>query len=257
MRIFIAIDVETDGLDPTTNKITEYGWSAHDIDLKRLVMIGGRFVNRVNDTDTPDGRHNFSDEIHDLTRIERGWVQTYGVSEERMRRDLDEITLQPGVEAVVAHNHVFDASFLKQAGWTTELQWVDTLVDLPRNEGNKALRYVALDRQVLSFAPHRAGFDAMMTGAILCTYDFYEVRERSKSPMVILAADVTFKENQKAKNLDFRWERPLRHSDLRIPKTWCKGLKEMDLRDEQVRCGKAGVMTHLVSPLVATNGESK
>ena len=258
MRSFLSLDCETTGLDPTTDKVIEVGWALFDIEQKRLVLAGGEYVNRRLDPKGADDRVNFSDTIKDITKIEHAWLETYGISETAMRARLDTLTAGGlGLEAIVAHHAQFDRAFLKGMGWETELPWICTLNDLPANVGQKSLRYLALDRAVLSFFPHRAMFDAIQCAAVLNTFDFYQVRERSKSPMVILAADVTFKENQKAKNLEFKWERPFRHDDLRIPRTWCKGLKAMDLHDEQVKCGKAGVMTHVVEMPAATNGDTK
>ena len=258
MRSFLSLDCETTGLDPTTDKVIEVGWALFDIEQKRLVLAGGEYVNRRLDPKGADDRVNFSDTIKDITKIEHAWLETYGISETAMRARLDTLTAGGlGLEAIVAHNAQFDRAFLKGMGWETTLPWICTLNDLPGNVGNKSLRYLALDRSVLSFFPHRAMFDAIQCAAVLNTFDFYECRERSKSPMVILAADVTFAENSKAKQHDFRWERPLRHSDLRISKTWVKGLKEMDLRDEQVKCAKDGLMTHIVDLATTTNGEKK
>lgn len=255
MRTFLAIDVETTGLSPETDKILEVGFAAFDIGLKKVIGIGTKFVNRKFDFDTEtDGREKISDEIHNLTSIEPEWITAFGEGGDAVARFLDDITIGPsghsrligGVEAIVAHNAPFDRAFLAAMGWETDLPWIDTQLDLPGNVGNKKLQYLALDRGVLSFFPHRAVFDAVQTGQILTTFDFDEVLARAKSPLVVLAAEVSFKENDKAKRLGYMWERPLRHNDLRIRKSWVKGLKALDVRAEQVLAGEKGVMTRIV-----------
>lgn len=256
IRSFVAIDLETGGLSAETDKITEVGIALFDIERKHLALQSGWFVNRVNETDSPDSRYNLSREVYEVTGIEKEWIRDYGMSEETTKARLNEIVTLPGVLAVVCHNVNFDRSFLAAMGWTTELPYVDTMTDLPANCGNKKLAYLALDRKVLSFHAHRSAYDAVQTGQILCTFSFDEVLARAQSPTVVLAYDVSYKERDKAKRLGAQWEYPTRHSDLRIPKTWCRTLKTLDLRDEQLRAGEAGLMTHVIDPTtIKTNGD--
>jgi DNA polymerase III alpha subunit (gram-positive type) len=257
MRAFVAIDTETGGLDPAVDKIVEIGYAVFDADRRRLMSVGGWFVNRAKDTDPPDARCEIPPEAFAVNQIEADWVRLHGISEETAARRLDELFALPGVEAIVGHNFRFDAAMLAAMGWASPVQAIDTMTDLPMGAGNKSLAYVALDHKVLSFFGHRAAWDSVQTGKILCTYQFDEILARSKSPQVILAADVSFRENDKAKRLFFHWERPNRFDNVRVPKAWVKSLKEIDLRDEQVKCGKAGVMTHVVEMPAATNGDPK
>ena len=259
MRSFIAIDTETNGLDPATNKIVEIGYAIFDANRRRLMSVGGWFVNRVLATDVPDTRHDIPPEAFAVNEIEADWVRLYGISEEEAVARLNELFASPGVEAIVCHNFRFDEAMLAHMGWgaPTHVQAVDTMLDLPLGAGNKALAYVALDHKVLAFFGHRAAWDSVTTGKILCTYAFDEILARAKSPQIILAADVAYRENDKAKRLGFHWERPNRFDDTRFAKLWVKSLKELDLRDEQVRCSKAGVMTHVVDITTATNGGAK
>ena len=226
MKSFLAIDCETTGLDSATDNVIEVGYALFDIELKRIILAGGEYINRVAFSDKADDRINFSDEIRGITHIERPWLASFGSSAEYfIERILDPLDRREDVAAVVAHNAAFDRAFLKNMGWNPGTPWICTQNDLPGNIGNKSLRYLALDRSVLSFFPHRAMFDAIQTGAILNTFDFDEVLVRSQSPTVILAADVTFKEKSKAKKLDFRWERPQRHGDILVNVTRGRGVR--------------------------------
>jgi DNA polymerase III alpha subunit (gram-positive type) len=257
VRTFIAIDTETNGLDPAVNKIVEIGYAIFDADRRRLMSVGGWFVNRSKDTDAPDSRDEIPPEAFAVNQIEAEWVRLHGVSEEMAVVRLNELFALPGTVAIVGHNLRFDTAMMAAVGWVPTVQAIDTMTDLPMGAGNKSLAYAALDHKVLSFFGHRAAWDSVQTGKILCTYQFDEILARSKSPQVILAADVSFRENDKAKRLFFHWERPNRFDNVRVPKAWVKSLKEIDLRDEQVRCGKAGVMTHVVEMPAATNGDTK
>lgn len=244
-RSFLAIDVETTGLDPATHKIIEVGWGLFDIPRKSLILSGGCYVNRINDDDPPGSRVNLSEEIRGITRIQDSWIRDNGMSESQAFGELRAVIGRAGPEAMVAHNAPFDKAFLANAGFTSDKTWVCTQRDLPGNVGDKALRYLALDRSVLSFYPHRAAYDAVQCGAVLATFDFDVVLARAQSPTVVLVADVTFKENQKAKDLGFKWERPFRHSEQKIPKSWVKAVKELELADVRRAAGVAGVVTHV------------
>src|SRR5674476_457138 len=88
VKTFLAIDTETTGLSPETDKVIEVGWALFDIESKKLVLAGGEYVNRRLEPKGADDRVHFSDEIKEITRIEHAWLETYGISETAMRTKL-------------------------------------------------------------------------------------------------------------------------------------------------------------------------
>jgi DNA polymerase-3 subunit epsilon len=236
MRTFLTIDTETTGLKDT-DVVTEVGYALYDIEDKRLVMSGGQYVK------LPTGV-TLSKEIQELTKIKPEYLEQFGVEPSVACGWLRDIETATNPEAIVAHNAFFDKSFMARLGWTTTRPWICTQNDLPGNVGQSKLRYVALELGTLNFYPkHRAQFDSILCGDILLAFDFDEVLVRAKSPTVILIADVTFKENQRAKDAGFKWERPIRHSEKKVPKNWVLATKELDLQDLRRKCGELGFTT--------------
>jgi DNA polymerase-3 subunit epsilon len=112
---------------------------------------------------------------------------------------------------------------------------------------SKKLRYLALDHGLVPGFAHRAQFDAILVAQLLGRYPFDAVLQRAKSPAVILRADVSYDERQKAKDLGFRWEQ-LDGIERKFTKLWVKAAKECDLPALRESAKAAGVRLVEVPP---------
>jgi DNA polymerase-3 subunit epsilon len=239
-RLVLALDVETTGLLPVTDRIVELGFCLFDVDEKEVVLSGGAYVAGA----------EVSPEIQRTTGIRPEWPKRFGRPLAELLKEVDLLaTGGEGTAALVAHNAAFDRAFLVAAAATERLSketltgpWIDTLTDLPleREPDSKKLRYLALDHGLTPSIAHRAMFDAILAAQLLGRYPFDAVLERAKSPAVILRADVSYDDREKAKALGFCWQQ-VDGVEKVFTKTWVKRLKTCDLPALREAAGAAKV----------------
>lgn len=240
MRV-LAIDTETTGLDPAKDRILEIGWVLWDVERKAALRMGGGIVAGV----------TVSPEISELTGILPEDVREFG---EWMETLLTEISRDaPGVEYAVAHNARFDRAFLEAEAKRDgrphlfeSLTWIDTMTDLPLPKHVKARDLGGLCA-AHGFAPliqHRALMDALSCCRLLSLYPIDRVLYRAQSPEVIVRADVSFDDKDKAKALRFGWQEAAGRT---YPKQWVKAVKRCDLPELEAAAKVAGFPIRVLS----------
>ncbi len=157
---FIIFDLETTGLSPSTERITEIG---------AVRLRGGEIVESFDTFVDPE--KNLTAEIIELTGITDEMLKDAPSEKQALEQFY---TFCGGSDAVlVAHNAGFDISFLRAAarrsGMPFAFTWVDTLLisralykDLTKHSLDKVAKHLKLK----NFKHHRANEDAAVLGEI-------------------------------------------------------------------------------------------
>lgn len=225
MRI-LAIDTETSGLDPKTDRVLEIGIALWDTERRAVLATVDLFL-----TPAPI----IPDRVRVLTGIDAGMVDEFGFPARDVLETVAQFTDRHRVEWLLAHNADFDRGFLAAevektgatAAWVSRLPWIDTLTDLPFRDDIESRQLTALCAEHGFINPwrHRAVFDALSALRLFSCYDVEVVLERARSPRVELQALVSFDDNRLAKDRRYQW-RP-------NTKQWVKTVKECDVLREQ------------------------
>ena len=136
--IVLGVDVETSGLDPAVDVVTELGAVLWCTDSGIPLRLGSMLVQ------AGEGEKPLGEEVVKLTGISDGMRQFHGHPLPVVVRQL--VMLMGLAEAVVAHNAPFDRAFIEtMAGKCStvlpRLPWVDTLqdIDWPAGASRKVL----------------------------------------------------------------------------------------------------------------------
>lgn len=217
-NIVLGLDLETTGLDFTTDKIIEVGavlWS-HGSGTP-IVMISELIKN----ADAPP----ITEEITKLTGITQSMIDVFGVPLESVVTRIK--ALLPYASAVVAHNgNNFDRPMWEaNAGHLAE-RWIDTSTDpdYPAEITTRKLKYLAAEYGIVNPFSHRAVSDVLTMLSLFSKFDFYQTLENSQQPIVRILANVSFAEKDLAKEVGYRWDGEKRQ--------WYKELKANKLTAE-------------------------
>ncbi len=239
MRV-CGLDIETTGLDHSTDHVTEIAWVIKDTGDPKPLVTRSHFVL------PPDGAGDdyITPEIAKLTKISMAHVRS-GLPLHDILLELADDMNHFCVQSLVAHNgEGFDKPFLQAKlgqmktdlqvplAWLfDEVQWLDTSVDCvyPDDCRYTNLLYVAAYFGILNPFPHAALFDVMTMLKVLEKFDVKAVAERAKIPWIFVKAAVSYDERQLAKERRYYWET---FGAKSFPKTWVKRIKECDLEKE-------------------------
>jgi len=220
MRI-LCLDVESTGLNPEKDQITEWGAALYDSDTKQPVRVSGFLIKGV----------FISEEITRITHITQSMVDTYGVSPEAGLSAIYGLAQQ--AEMLCGHNFPFDKAFLnaeakRQGKALIALPHIDTRTDLPPEAYKKgksaSLRYLAADHG-FCYDAHRAVNDVLATLKLLSMYDLDTIIKRSQIPNVEVRAVVDYNDRLLAKERGYYWKSEL--------KQWRKPMKADEVQAEK------------------------
>jgi len=233
MRV-LGIDFETTGTSPTADRVIEIGAVLWDTDRKQPLHMVNQLIKHAANENVV-----VSQFIQDLTQIRPADIQDCGVPPLRAFQAL--VELLPLCEYVVAHNgNDFDKPFfeaevsrlgLSEGVAQKQRPWIDTRTDVPypRKMIARNQDYLCREHGVTNYFAHRALFDALAMLQVLSQYDIQEIVVRSRLPMIVVTAKVTYEDREKAKARFFHWEPQT--------KRWLKSIKECDLADERAESG--------------------
>ena len=213
--LLLGVDLETTGLDTQNDDIIEVGAVVWDTERKAPVKMYSNLVK----TNIP-----LKNEIVELTGIHEADISNWGVSLEEAISSFFEISKK--CQYIVAHNgkefdkKFFDRAFKSFPQYQVNLNWIDTMTDLPYPSSIKTrkLTHLASDHNFLNPFSHRSLFDVLTMMKVFSNYPIDQVLEFANSPLVKVIAHVSFDEKDKAKALGFRWD-----SNRKI---WYSGMRE-------------------------------
>ena len=217
----LGFDVESTGLDPKKDSITEMGLVLYDTDAKAPVRISGFLVKGG----------LITAEIERITGITQAMLDTYGYPPEAAVKAFANMAAQ--ADYLCAHNSPFDRSFLVAGGYVTaELdaaaKVIDTRTDLPPEAYKKgksaSLKYLCADHGFL-YSAHRAVNDVLAMLELLSRYDLDVVLKRATTPNAEVRAVVSFDNRTLAKERGYYWKAEL--------KQWRKPMKADEVQAEK------------------------
>lgn len=232
--LLLGLDLETGGAfsaPPETNFITEIGLVLWDTEFAQPVDFLSLFLK-------PD--RPVSPEAAEYTGISDELLARHG-------RPADIRTLQPiarlmkKADYIVAHNgRDFDRPLIEAAFSQFGLKlpatpWLDTQydVDYPRNCASRNLIYLAGFHGMVNPFQHRAVTDVLTMLTILARYDIQQVIANSQRKWLIVQANVSYDEREKAKEKGFRWQSD---GGKTYEKCWVKRVREEQLATLQGDC---------------------
>jgi len=225
----IGIDVETTGLDPEVDEITEIGWAVFDAKNWRKPLALHSHLITVESPIRP--------EITELTGIDQALLKEAGISASSVLALLASHIEQFGVSYMVAHNADFDRAFIEKA-WAKysvphkKTPWLDTKKDIPfpREYASRSLVTLAAEHGFLNPFPHSALFDVVTMMKILEKYDIEKVVAYHNEPNVFVKAMVDYDSRDKAKKRGYSWQE---HSGRFEERSWIKCIKVSQLENEK------------------------
>lgn len=239
----LGFDVETTGLDTTSEYIIEVGAVLFDVtaDGEWLPLKGESFL--VYEQSYPQ----LSELIEGLTGITDKILKLEGIPFHRAMEKVDELAME--AELICAHNAQFDFAMLDSQAkrfkiglHMLEMPWICSIKDLESNEAKtcKRLSHLALDYGVVVDPNilHRATDDVALMGQMLTAAkaDAWKMHIYAQTPEVTFIAQVPGpwvdggKGTEAAKAAGYRFDP--------ADKKWKKKVKETKAHEEQSRLFK-------------------
>lgn len=218
--IFLALDFETTGPDPKTDRVIEFGYMLYSTELRRALDSDGKLVH----TDKP-----ITPTITKITHIIPKAVERFGYDEDYALDAILDVAQTAG--AYLGYNiRRFDFPLLKawaarQNKEVPDKLVVDVFQDLPWTVPVGKLNHTAADHGIINPFPHSALADAITTLLIADKYTPTLLVDRAKSPVVVLRSYQNRNDNDSVKQapFKFRW-----NPDRKI---WWRLAKEQDVEE--------------------------
>lgn len=224
--LVLIVDLETSGLDPKENVVTEAAWALWEPQSDRIVSIESTRVAQ------PElKREQYSDEIERITGIpfeELGFGRDFQEVQASLMVDLARSSF------ILGHNLEFDLSFLTTLrGYKREILKIDTVSALPLSSAlkSRSLESICNWHNIRRpFGSHRAVFDVMSLLQVVRLYNWDLVVERARSPLVEVFAVLSFNEMNAMAEKD----RPKAHGFYwdATRKVWARKILQCDLTPE-------------------------
>ncbi|MFT5298074.1 MAG: DNA polymerase-3 subunit epsilon [Colwellia sp.] len=219
----LGVDVETTGLSSESDKIIEIGAVVWDTEVDKPIAILSHLININKSTSDVIRLSNKIIQLTDITDID---LDIFGVEEQQALTEL--LTLVDKCDYIVAHNgNKFDKPFidnaLKTHGLVIDKPWIDSLYDVPYNESikSKKLTELAIHHDCPNDYSHRAVFDVLTMLRVCSYYDWQEIIDLQKIPVITIVANISDKESEEAKSAGFYFDRNTSQ--------WKKKIKEIQL----------------------------
>lgn len=191
----LIVDVETTGLDPTSDEIIEFGAVLYSVEHQTTIAqasclshADGNPCERINRI--PEAAVRDAERYH-------GVSVDFGAMLEEMRGAAD---------AYVAHNAEFDSAFLR---WD-DLPWICTCFDVRwpnQTRDGGSLINLALDHGIGVSSAHRALTDCQLIAALFDRVeDLPGAITHAMRPKATFQALVSYDDRELAKDAGFRWD---------------------------------------------------
>lgn len=216
--IVCCVDFEATGLDLVNDRVIEVGAVLYSTGQRKCIESQGFLVKADKPIDA---------NITKLTGIHQAAVDKFGLSSEAALEIVCDMAAQ--AEAFIGHNVLrFDKpmfeNWISRTRWedfkNRPKMWIDTMCDLPGVDGRK-LSHMAADLGFLNLFPHSALADCQTVLKMIELFDFDQIVERAKSPLIVIRGEQDRSDNDLAKKRKFgwkpRWEmwlKVIKHCDL-------------------------------------------
>lgn len=246
--LLLGLDLETGGefsAPAEQNFITELAMVLWDTEFNQPVDIYSVLI---------DQERPVSADSQQYTGISDALLQRHGVKADiRLINPIKALIAK--ADFIVAHNGrdfdrpLLEAFFRQQSHSLPKKEWIDTLtdVDYPKNCASRNLTYLAGFHGILNSFPHRAVTDVLTMLTILARYDIEQVIGNSRSPRLVVKAEVSYDDREKAKAKRFSWESAGKEG-VRYPKSWVRIIRESDLAKLKEECDFPLVILERLKP---------
>lgn len=197
MSLILSVDTETTGVSESDVPI-EIGAALYTDDLQLVEMH----------SDLEEPKKEVSPGARSLHGISDKMLAGRTFNRERF------LELANQADWIMAHRALFDMRMLmnrfgripelRPQKWLCSYRLIDWDAILPHNR-YKSVVYLAADKGLLNYFPHRAGTDALMLGLVALPHLDEMIEKASCSWIRIRAANVPFQDKGLVKNMGYRW----------------------------------------------------
>lgn len=240
--LILGLDTESDHYDPETTKVTELGLVLWDTELHCPVEIYSSLVKET-------GLEPLSQKIIDITGITDDMIAKYGKDPAIVIRDF--LELYAKADFILAHNGTnFDRPLMRNflsrylppeiLATLRPKEWIDSLTDAdyPDVCTHKNMTYLQGFYKVVNPFAHRAVTDVLTMLTIFDkNFQWEEMIEISRSPMLRFIAQVDFHNRDVAKDAGFRWEAAKR--------IWYKDIKKYFVEKKKISFDFKHIVTEI------------